>query len=282
MIEPELLHPGDTVAITAASGIVNGANLCAGVKTLQSLGLQTIVMESCYAAHGTYLAGDDALRVKNLHQVFANKHIKGIFMARGGYGAARLLPHLDFGMIAQNPKVFVGYSDVTALHTALNQQAGFVTFHGPMVASCLANPCEESLASLMGHIFHGREADFSGTQTLYPGHAKGMLTGGNLCVIASTIGTPYEINTRGRILFMEEIDEEPYRVDRLLLQLKLAGKLDDAAAFAFGDFSPCTLETLQTALNDHILPYKKPTIWGVKSGHIKPNLTLPLGRMAYW
>jgi len=279
---PALLTKGDTVAITAASMPCTHSKLEIGIEKIQDMGLKVQVMDSCYAAHN-YLAGLDALRLHDLHAAFADKNIKGIFMARGGYGAARLLPHLNYELIRQNPKIFVGFSDVTALHIALNQFGNLATYHGPMPASCFAS--EElhplTLSSFTGAVFLNKFGRFSaGLQTLCPGHASGILTGGNLSVIASTLGTPYEIKTRGRILFLEEVQEPPYRVDRLLLQLKLAGKLSDAAGIAFGDFSPESLDTLGTAINELILPEKKPTIWGMPSGHTSPNFTIPLGMIA--
>ena len=295
MHTPTPLQPGDTVAILAPSGPCDASKLANGVRVLQNLGLHVQVMESCHASHG-YLAGPDALRLRDLHAAFADKKIKGIFAARGGYGAARLLPCLDYKMIRQNPKIFVGFSDVTALHIVLNQFCKLVTLHGPMPATCFDNPHPQTLESFKNAIFNlivgatalGRPDTTSCEQrrpgavaptlkTLYPGTASGILTGGNLTVIASTLGTPYEINTRGRILFLEETGEAPYRVDRLLLQIKLSGKLNDAAGIIFGDFSPETLTTLRTAIEELILPLKKPTLWGLPCGHSSPNITLPLG-----
>ena len=316
MYIPKPLQPGDTVAVLATSGVCDPAKLAAGVRVLQEMGLRVQVMESCNAsrcrfalnwtedeqkraalgaffatdeAHvqskRPYLAGPDALRLSDLHTAFANKQIKGIFVARGGYGAARLLPHLDYAMIRKNPKVFVGFSDVTALHIVLNQFCKMTTFHGPMPASCFGGGEIHPLTlasfkdALFQSTFFNLGVESANLKTLHPGTATGILTGGNLSVIASTLGTPYEIETRGRILFLEEIGEAPYRVDRLLLQLKLAGKLSDAAGLVFGDFSPETLTSLSTAILELVIPQKKPTIWGLPCGHSSPNITLPLGRM---
>jgi len=283
MIYPKPLNKGDTVAITATSGICNAAKLHNGIRTLENLGLNVKVMESCYARHGEYLAGKDDLRVRNLHQAFADKNVKGVLAARGGHGAGRLLPLLDYHLIRNNPKIFVGFSDVTALHIAINQFCGLVTFHGPMPAACFGspNPHPLTVASFAEAIFQSTSySELPATTVLYPGQATGIITGGNLSVVASTLGTPYEIKTRGRILFLEETQEEPYRVDRLLLQLKLAGKLSEAAGIAFGDFSPASLETLHIAIQELVIPEGKPTIWGLSCGHTSPNLTLPLGSEA--
>jgi len=275
MYRPKSLQPGDTVALLAPSGICNPVKLEISIRTLQNMGLQVQVMESCHASRD-YLAGPDTLRLRDLHTAFADKKVKGILAARGGYGAARLLPYLDYKMISQNPKVFVGFSDITALHIVLNQFCGLVTFHGPMPASCFADAHQQTLASLKNMIMEGAGGVLS-LRSLYPGTATGILTGGNLSVIASTLGTPYEIETRGGVLFLEEIQEAPYRVDRLLLQLKLAGKLSDAAAIIFGDFSPENLGSLRVAIEELVIPEKKPTLWGLPCGHSQPNITLPLG-----
>lgn len=283
MIMPDLLKKGDTVAVTTASGPCDPVRLEKGVKVLENMGLNVQVMPSCYARHGTYLAGTDQLRLQDLHTVFADSAIKGIFMARGGYGAARLLPYLDYKMIAQNAKIFVGFSDVTALHIVLNQICSMVTFHGPMVASCLPDACEVTMESLRSHVFCRGELRSpvtlpkpkQGEYSLSPLNAS--LTGGNLTVIASTIGTPWEIDTRGRILFLEEIGEEPYRVDRLLLQLKLAGKFKDCEGIALGSFYPETLETLKLAIDELVLTEGKPVVWDLQSGHTMPNHTLVFG-----
>ena len=263
LIIPDLLKTGDTVAVTATSGPCDPQKLAKGVKVLEAMGLNVKVMPSCYARHGTYLAGTDKMRLDDLHAAFANRNVKGIFAARGGYGAARLLPHLDYEMIRKNAKVFVGFSDVTALHIAFNQICKMVTFHGPMVASCLGEADGETVKALQNAVMHPS--------------AESLFIGGNLSVVASTIGTPWEIETRGRILFLEEIQEEPYRVDRLLLQLKLAGKFEDAAGIAFGSFHPETLETLKIAIDELVLSEGKPTVWGMPCGHTSPNITLRLG-----
>ncbi|MCL1787656.1 MAG: LD-carboxypeptidase [Defluviitaleaceae bacterium] len=271
------LQKGDTIAITATAGICNPKKLAQGVQRLKDMGLKVQVMESCRAAHGEYLAGTDSLRLDNLHTAFADPQIKAVFAARGGYGTGRLLPYLDYALIRQNPKIFVGYSDVTALHIVLNQRCGLPTFHGDMPGTGFTTAPLTFAQTIPA------------TGCLYPGVATGLLVGGNLSVVASTLGTPYEINTRGRILFLEETQEPPYRVDRLLLQLKLAGKLDDAAGLAFGDMGipgdmgtldgprPESLGPLALAIQELVLPAQKPTLWGLPCGHTSPNVTLPLG-----
>jgi muramoyltetrapeptide carboxypeptidase len=314
MLTPNLLREGDTVAITAASGTVNAEKLSAGVKILEDMGLRVRVTESCHASH-EYLAGTDALRLRDLHSSIADKKIRAIFFARGGYGAARLLPHLDYSLVKKNPKIFAGYSDITALHIAINQLCKLVTFHAPMPAADLPNADELTMSSFKENLFagalpphphklfekslnknfnaknraHGARdflnlKSFEGgagetfLQKSFPCGFKGILTGGNLTIIASLLGTPYEIDTRGKVLFLEEIGEPPYRIDRLLLQLKLAGKLRDACGFILGDFSPENFKTIKLAVSELLETEGKPMIVNFPSGHCMPNVTLPLGQ----
>ncbi|MDR0271918.1 MAG: LD-carboxypeptidase [Clostridiales bacterium] len=273
---PKHLRAGETVAITAASGPVNGQKLAAGVKILENMGLRVVVMESCFLTH-EYFAGTDARRLHDLHCAFGDKKIRAVFCARGGYGAGRLLPHLDYHMIKQNPKIFAGYSDATALHIVLNQFCELITFHAPMPAADLCNADEATLETFKKNVF-GQPPDFPPGKIISHGRARGILTGGNLTLIAASLGTPYEIETRGRILFLEETQEPPYRVDRLLLQLKHAGKLKHAAGFLLGDFSPETAETIKPAVSELLIPEGKPIIAGLPCGHTMPNITLPLGQ----
>jgi len=280
---PKLLRAGDKVAILATSGPVDPERLSKGLDIVKQMGLNPYVMESCYKKHD-YLAGTDEIRLRDLHMAFAAPDVRGIFVARGGYGAARLLPFLDYKMIRHNPKVFLGYSDVTALHIALNQLCGFVTFHGPMVAVDFAG-CLAARESLVDNIFENAVnnrlevyVNIGGAlTTIVPGCAVGMIIGGNLSLLAASIGTPYEIETKNRILFIEEINEDAYSIDRMLMQLKQARKLSDVAGILLGDFSPQTREALHICINEIIIPENKPTLAGLSSGHISPNLTLPLG-----
>jgi len=294
MNRPELLRPGDTVAIIATSGPCDSELLAAGVKAVKDMGLMPWVMESCYLRHG-FLAGADDIRLRDLHMAFAAPYVRGIFVARGGYGAQRLLKDLDYDLIRCNPKVFVGYSDVTALHVVFNQICGLVTFHGPMVASDFGRGLDPfTMDAFKRMIFADRDirlkppskkGDFSLVNPpgrpltiIVSGYAKGPLVGGNLCLLAASIGTPYEINTHGCILFLEETGEDPYRIDRMLLQLKYAGKLSNAAGIILGDFGPQTLEDLHISINELIIPEGKPTLANLACGHTSPTLTLPLGQ----
>jgi muramoyltetrapeptide carboxypeptidase len=286
MIIPKKLQHGDTIAIIATSGAVVQEKLCAGVEILQGWGLRVRVFPSCRATH-EYLAGDDTTRLADIHTAFADPQIKAIFAARGGYGSARLLPHIDFALIRQNPKIFAGFSDITALHIAFNQHANLVTYHAPMPAADLPLADKKTLkilkmtlfestkpreSAVLGQSFEGVRGNFFKS---FPEKNPLTLTGGNLSVLTASLGTPFEIDTRGKFLFMEETNEPPYRVDRMLVQLKQAGKLDDAAGFLLGDFSP--EGDISLAVRELLLPTKKPVITGFPAGHCMPNICLPLG-----
>jgi len=266
MVYPTPLKPGDTVAIVATSGPCDPVRLAKGVAVLESLGLHCRVTESCYARLG-FLAGADALRLNDLHAAFADRAVKGIIAARGGYGVQRLLPGLDVKLIKRNPKVFAGYSDVTALHIVLNQVCKLVTFHAPMPVSDFGGDDVDagtlSAFKIIMEVLH---------PTPHP-----PLTGGNLTVITSTLGTPYEIDTRNKILFLEEINEDLYRIDRMLLQLKYAGKLTAAAGIVLGNFTPHRTRDLSPSITDIIKPPGIPFITDFPCGHCSPTLTLPLG-----
>jgi len=284
---PAPLHPGDQVAITATSSPVPDQKLTASIESIRFLGLEPVVMPSCRMHHG-YLAGKDKQRAEDLNKSFADPGIKGIFCLRGGYGTMRILPLLDFDLIKRNPKVFMGYSDITGLHTAINKLCDLVTFHGPMpttdyrvhegftldsLKTCLFAP--ETLKKLTNP--EGEQI-----KVLDPGTARGIITGGNLSLLAGLLGSPYEVDTKDKILFIEDVDEEPYRIDRNLTALSLAGKFRDCAGIILGTFERCeevdhpTL-TLEEIFAETVLPWNKPTILNFRAGHIYPQSTFPMG-----
>ena len=278
---PCLLNPKETVALIATSGPCDSKRLQHAVKQIEKLDLNPVVFESCRKKYG-YLSGTDHTRLSDLHEAFLSRDVRGIFVLRGGYGAGRLLPHIDYEMIKQNPKIFVGFSDVTALHIVLNQFCNLVTFHGPMPGVDTDYISWNWLKSMImsAHtpvsiILNPKDLP---AVTVLPGITKGVLTGGNLSLLTASLGTPYEVSTKGRILFIEEINEDPYKIDRMFLQLKLAGKFRDAAGFILGSFAPNDMDSLSVAIKELILPEGKPTLAGLACGHTTPNLTLPLGR----
>lgn len=234
-----------------------------------------------------YLAGSDDVRLKDLHEAFADTAIDAILCLRGGYGSPRLLDRIDFELLRRNAKPFVGYSDITALHLAISRYAGFVTFHGPMLnADLLGNkqqPTESSLFSLLrgqmnagSPLVHPVAYPLS---TVEPGIARGRLLGGNLSMIAATLGTPFEIDADGIILFIEDVNEPLYRIDRLLTHLRLAGKLNKLRGVLVGDVAGVDSDALAQLLKQTFEPLRIPVLAGWRSGHCDPNLTLPMGAL---
>ncbi|MBA6144606.1 MULTISPECIES: S66 peptidase family protein [Pseudomonas] len=232
-----------------------------------------------------YLAGPDQQRLQDLHDAFADPDIDAILCMRGGYGSMRLLDQLDFQLIRHNPKPLIGYSDITALHTALYRHAGLITFHGGMLNADLLGgklaPTESSLlAQLGGRVRAGEQiahpAGYA-MSTVLPGVASGRLLGGNLSMLGATLGTVAELDTEGCILFIEDVNEPLYRVDRLLTQLRLAGKLVGVKGVLVGDFAGITTAALTPLLEETFGPLGVPVLAGWRSGHCDPNVCLPLG-----
>lgn len=289
MIKPKPLRKGATIGLIGPSSPTPLERINPTVNELENLGFKVIVGASCYGEHG-YLSGRDDIRAKDINEMFKNKYIDGIWCIRGGYGTPRILDMLDYDAIRSNPKVFIGYSDITALHIAINQKCNLVTFHGPMASTevfhKLDNFTYEYLTrnvmdtEALGRINNPKDVSI---KKLVPGNCEGKLIGGNLSLVSATIGTDYEIDTKGKILFLEDVDEEPYRIDRMLTQLRLAGKLNDAKGFILGDWNNCVSNepekslTLMEVFNEIIVPLGKPTIYNLMSGHCKPMITLPFG-----
>lgn len=289
MKKPKALKFGDTIGLVAPSSPTRGPeNVDLSVKKLEEMGFKVKVGESCYESYG-YLAGRDEVRARDINAMFADKNVDGILCLRGGYGTPRIVDKLDYDVIKENPKVFIGYSDITAIHIALNQKCKLVTFHGPMASSDMIGDFDDfTRESLMKAITLkeplGKLDNPEGIaiKCLFPGRACGPIIGGNLSLIASTIGTKYEIDTRGKLLLIEEIDEEPYRIDRMLTQLRLAGKFDDCRGLIIGDFKNCVPRTSNPSLTlmeifEDIIPSRKPAIYNFMAGHCKPKITVPLG-----
>ncbi len=289
---PAPLKPGDKVALTAPGSPVTEDKLECAVNSLKFLELKPVIMKSCYNSYG-YLAGPDLQRAADINTAFADKSVKAVFCLRGGYGSPRLLPYLDFDTIREHPKVLAGYSDITILLNCITQQCGFVTFHAPMPSEDYTTLDTFTLQSLKHALFSSphtytlHNPKNSPLKILYPGHAKGILAGGNLSLLVSTLGSPYEIDTKGKILFIEEVNEQPYKIDRMLTTLSIAGKFRDCKGIIFGTFSQCfrldkknncnnTL-SFQEILTETVLPFKKPTVTNLQAGHIFPQMTLPIG-----
>ena len=219
------------------------------------------------------------MRASDIMTAFTSPDTKGIFALRGGYGSQRLLPLLDYDIIAKHPKIFAGYSDITALHMTFNQRCQLITYHAPMAATelCLPDIDSYTIDSFLGNIMDGQTPPEILYTPLIPGSATGTLAGGNLSLLSSSLGTQYEIDATDKILFIEEIQEEPYRIDRMLLQLKQAGKLTACRAILLGSFLPETSNTLNQAIEEILTPLGKPLGIGLPCGHCLPTATLPLG-----
>lgn len=231
-----------------------------------------------------YLAGSDATRLADLHAAFADPAIDAIVCLRGGYGTPRLLDHIDYPLIARHPKPFVGYSDITALHLAFSQRAGLLTFHGPLFRTELLQRQQPGEAALF-RMLRGevKEGDLIMHPPGWPlatvagGSARGRLVGGNLSMLCALQGTPWALETDGAVLFIEDVNEPLYRIDRLLTTLRLGGKLHGLAGVLAGDFAGIPPEQLRPLLEAFFTPLGIPVLAGWRSGHCQPNMTLPLG-----
>jgi len=288
MLKPKRLKLGDTIGVVAPGSPTTEEKVEKVYNKLTKMGFKVVMGKSCYSKYG-YLAGRDEIRAEDLNNMFGDKEINGIICLRGGYGTIRILDLLDYSLIRKNPKVFVGYSDITALHIAINKLSNLVTFHGPMAASDLIGDISDfSLNSLYNSIFNEQfnpsiENPLEDLKAINGGVAEGEIIGGNLSLIVSTIGTPYEIDTKGKILFIEEIGEEPYRIDRMLTQLRLSNKLQEVEGIILGNFNNCSPEdpdmslTLEEVIDNIIKPLNKPTLLNLQAGHCEPTITIPFG-----
>jgi muramoyltetrapeptide carboxypeptidase len=294
--KPQRLQLGDTIGVVAPSSPpAHPANLDRAVDILRALGFKVKLGAHVRRRRG-FLAGDDRGRAGDLMKMFADREVRAILCVRGGHGVTRLLPRLDFGKIRRHPKIFVGYSDLTALHCALLKQAGLVSFHGPMLNADFATnhfplfTCESFFRTLTqpaaaGGICEGYKGRT--VSVLRGGRASGALVGGNLTMLCALLGTPWQPSLRGKILFFEEINEAPYRVDRLLTQLLNAGLLQQTAGIAIGLNHACEdatagrrrefRQTLMDVFRDRLLPLRVPVVTGLPFGHVPLNATLPLG-----
>lgn len=294
-IKPRRLKPGDTIGVIApASAPQDPTMIDKGKIALEEMGYHVVLGKFCREKSG-FLAGSDRERLADLHRMFANSRINAILCLRGGYGTGRLLRQINFRLIQRNPKIFVGFSDITALHLAFLKKANLVTFHGPMVTANLIKKnsppyTQDSLFRILserkafGSIRPG--SDVRRAVTIRKGKARGPLTGGNLSIIVNTLGTPYEIVTRGKIVFIEDIDEAPYRMDRNLTHLLNAGKLRDAAGIVVGKCAGCDAkrkkgepytQSLKDVIRDRLYPLKIPVLMNMPFGHVDYLCTLPLG-----
>ncbi len=291
-IRPAALAPGDLVAVVAPSSNLKADYLERGIAELERLGFRVRV-EPDILAKDRFTAGSDKRRTEELMRAFADKEVKAVWAARGGYGAMRLFDRLDPELLRANPKILIGYSDITALHLYLYKRLGWVTFHGPMAAKELAageDAYDRSslVASLTIRAPIGEIAGET-IKVLHQGNratATGTLVGGCLSIISALMGTPDELDTRGSILFLEDSATKPFAIERMLTQLRLAGKFNDVRGIVFGEMTDCVQHPnqgyqIEDVLSDFTADLDVPVIFGLPSGHSpRGNLTLPLGVMA--
>ena len=290
MVKPKPLFPGARVALVAPSSAVPEDKLQPGLELVKSLGMEPVTYPSCYYVNRDgYFAAKDAQRAADINHAFADKSIDGVWCIRGGYGAHRLVPLLDLDIIRDNPKWFGGYSDITALHTAFNQLCDLETYHCTM-PSTEPHPNEYTMGYLKKALFGGLSGALSNPadqplRTLVPGSAEGILCGGNLSLLVDSIGTPWEIDCKGKILFLEDIGEKTHRIDGMLTQLRNAGKFADCAGIILGAWTDCPPEipertlTLTEVFDQLIVPAGKPAVMDLACGHCSTTMALPLGRM---
>ncbi|MGH9630596.1 MAG: S66 peptidase family protein [Bryobacteraceae bacterium] len=300
LIKARALKKGDTVGlITPATFVSDPDRIALAERTLDYFGLAMKLGRNVRKRTG-YVGGTAEERVEDLHEMFRDPKVDAIFVIRGGYGSMHLLDRLDYDLIARNPKIFLGYSDITSLHLSIHQKTGLVTFHGPVTLSRFTDYTQrhfvEALfeAKPLGTLANPKESNLlrpaHTVRTVQPGKARGRLIGGNLSLISAAMGTPYEIDTKGKIFFIEDVGEEPYSIDRMLTQMRLAGKLEAAAGIIFGECNDCRPREFRPSFDstfslgeviDNIFGgLKIPVLSGLTIGHTDDQLTLPLGVMA--
>ncbi|MBM7703234.1 S66 peptidase family protein [Metabacillus iocasae] len=286
-MKPARLKRGDTVGIIAPASPPNAKQLKKSLDFLKELGLNVKIGTSVYKEYG-YLAGTDEERLEDIHCMFKDPEVHAIVCACGGFGTGRIVSKLNYDLIKQHPKIFWGYSDITFLHTAIHQQTGLVTFHGPMLSSDIGlDDVHELTKQSFQQLFNQQPIEYtnhlSPLETVVEGEASGPVIGGNLTLLVNTLGTPFEVDTKGKVFFIEDIDEEPYKVDRMVNQLKMAGKFQDAEGIIIGDFHNCDPVkreqslTLDEIFTYHIAQANKPTMKGFKIGHCSPTIAIPIG-----
>jgi len=285
MIKPSALKTGDTIGVIAPAGVVDSHELETGLERLKGIGFQVRVGR-CVRNIFRTMAGTDRERASDLLEMFSDPEIKAIVCARGGYGSARVIPYLDSDLIQLHPKVFVGSSDITVLLLYLVQKCGLVVFHGPMVGpnfgKASSSLTETFFMKILTRPKPAGPLQLSGIKILKKGQAEGRLMGGCLSLLCSAMGTPYEPHTDGSILFLEDVREPLYRIDRMLTQLRAAGKFKKVRGILFGQMRECHPEQgagycLEDVILDILDGLEIPVLFGVPSGHGTDNVTLPLG-----
>jgi muramoyltetrapeptide carboxypeptidase len=295
LVKPPRLKAGDTVGLIAPGGHTDAPAIAKAIKNIESLGFHVKLGRNLEAVYGNY-GGLPEQRLEDLHAMFADPDVAAIWAIRGGSGCIQLLEHLDFELIRRNPKILIGYSDITALHLAIQNKVGLVTFHGPVASSTFSDYSVTHLLNVLMHpedeytipmaLENSRKAEEEphyALRTVVPGVCEGPLTGGNLCLVSALVGTEYASRYKGGILFLEEVNEAPYRIDRMMMQLQLNRKFDNAAGVMLGICENCGPQdsdislTLDETTDQHLKPLKVPAVTGYSFGHIRNQFTLPMG-----
>ena len=294
IIKPERLKKDDTVMVVAPAGVeYRKMRLKLSVESLEALGLKVKVAENALGRFG-YFPAEDEVRAAEINQAFADDEVKAVIALKGGWGAARTLPYIDFDLIEKNPKILLGYSDITALLTPIFDQTGLVTFHGPIAGDSWNKFTTQNVKEILfdGAAQHMVNPQNKGEylavrqnriETIVPGKAKGRLIGGNLTVLTALQGTPYFPDTEGKILMLEDVGENIYRVDRMLTQLALGGHLTDCAGVVLGGWTDVDTDggygdfALLDIFEQHFIPAGKPVFTGAMFGHISEKRTMAVG-----
>jgi len=281
ILVPEKLERGDTIGIAAPASPFEAGKLKKGIETLESMGFNVHIPEGLYSKNG-YLAGTDDQRASLLNDLFSKKDIKAIVCARGGFGSLKILPSLDYENILNNPKIFVGYSDVTALLSALFKKCRLISFHGPM-ATELGSASQRTRNAMFSALTSRSDFEiFSKKGTsLKPGIGSGILLGGNLSTLCHLTGTPYLPDFKGSILFIEERGEAVYRIDRMLTHMKMAGCFNGISGLVLGSFTDCgSVREINKIVTGLFEKFNIPVLAGFAAGHGKENITIPFGLRA--
>ena len=289
ILRPQKLKKGDLFGVVSPAGpVADQSRIERGVRYLEAEGFRVVIGKHAAKTTG-YLAGDDRERLSDLHMMFRDKNVKAIICTRGGYGATRLLPFLDYDFIRRNPKILIGFSDITALQLALWKKCRLISFHGPMLGVEMALPMEPLTEQILWQCLTSTEAVGTiplpeGLMTLHDGSATGRLVGGNLSLIVSLLGTPFQPEFRNSVLFVEDSDEEPYRIDRMLTQLRNSFALSHSRAVLAGQFTGCipvdgtsSSFTVEQILDEVAKANAKPFLSNLPFGHVERKLTLPIG-----
>jgi len=299
IIKPKRLSAGDTIGIIAPASGAEKEKFDAAVAMFEAMGYKTKVGKYARGDRGIF-SGTDKERLHDLMWAFTDKDVDAVWCIRGGDGAPRILPDIDFDVIKKNPKIFVGYSDITSLHVAISQATGLVTFHGPGASSTFSDYTKPHVFDLLtgaaapykieladANREKGKQAPLFQTETITKGKCRGKLIGGNLSLLAALAGTPYALrDLKGKILFIEDVNERPYRIDRMLTQLRQSADLKSLAGVALGIFDGCEppagkpSQTAQDVIKDRLGDLGVPVVYGLSFGHIRDQCTLPVGTEA--